>query len=79
MELCMWSNDIDYVIAESADEANQIVTDHYGCGQEELGVFEAEDGEKEFTLRLEDETKITKQIADWVKERGKGYFACTEY
>lgn len=79
MGLCMWSNEVDYVVAESADEAKQIVSDHYGCGDEDLGIFEEEAVEKEFTLRMEDGTKITKLIADWVKERGKGYFACTEY
>jgi hypothetical protein len=75
----MWSNDIDFVIAESADEAKRIVTEHYGCDQDDVGDFETQNEEKEFTLRLDDGEKVTKRISEWIAEFGKSYFACTEY
>ncbi|MHC4397426.1 MAG: hypothetical protein ACYS1A_17435 [Planctomycetota bacterium] len=79
MDLFMWSNEFDFVIAESADEARQLVMDHYGIEDYEGGEFEQANEEQEFTLRLDDGQKETKRVRDWIAEFGKSYFACTEY
>jgi hypothetical protein len=75
----MWSNEFDFVIAESAGEARQIVMDHYGQDEYEGMEFEQMNEELEFTLRLDDDQKEKKQVKDWIAEFGKSYFACTEY
>ena len=76
----MFTNDFDFVIADTPEEAKKIAIETQGYSVEDLDCseFEPMDGRKMFTLRTDD-TSTRQRIAKFVKEYGKGYFACTEY
>lgn len=87
--LKIWTNDTEYVIAESADEAIAIT-----CELTEIPAADYADDEwyawpddKPFTFRYEEDQEYrgspkrceTHTGAEWVALRGRGYFACSEY
>lgn len=82
--LHMWSNEFDFVIAETAEEAHQIWINWCDgeeplpfdeCGWEELNP----DSFFTFIDCNYDYRKIKKRVREFISERGKGYFACSEY
>lgn len=80
MSLSMWTNDIDFVIAGSAAEAQQICLKFYESDDiEEVGDFETLADDYQFTLRIEGEENRTQAVKQWIAEMGKGYFANSEY
>lgn len=79
MELHMWTNEFDFVIAETAEEARQIAVSHMGCDEEEAGDFETMNSDGDFTFVTEDAGKLTQKISEWISQVGKGYFANSEY
>jgi hypothetical protein len=89
MPLKIWTNDVDYVIAESADEAVEIASDLTGApiGDYADDEWTAWPDDKPFTFRYDEgdeypgspERRETRTGAEWVALRGRGYFACSEY
>lgn len=91
-ELHIFTNGIDFVIANGIEEAREIVLPMYGynqpyekldwMAQEEVDVdgWEQFPDENNFTLCSDDGvTQETKTASEWVKINGKGYFASSEY
>lgn len=79
MELHMWTNEFDFVIAETADEARQIAVSNMGFDAEETGDFAKMSSDRDFTFVTGDGEKIKKKISEWINQQGKGYFANSEY
>lgn len=117
VSLKMFTNDVDYVIAEDINEARWFVAlQYYGepcvpCGElisygdwiqlpnrvedawgfhkNQIIYFDEVDGfgweefpmDKEFRLWEEypGNNEVVKTVREWIKEHGKGYFACSEY
>lgn len=87
--LKIWTNDTEYVIAESADEAIQIASDLTGVpiGDYAEDVWYARPDDKPFTFVYEEdyeyrgspERRETHTSAEWVALHGRGYFACSEW
>lgn len=79
--LSLYTNDTDYVIASSPAEAARICANECGVSLEEAGKFEVYSAAKTFTLYQspDENKKETKTVSAWIKEHGKGYFACSEY
>jgi hypothetical protein len=81
----MWTNGVDFVIAETLEEAKEItikkqgfdINDAKDCISLEYEGWKLCDKDKNFTLRncLTGLVKDKKKVDDWIKERGKGYFA----
>lgn len=90
-DLHIFTNGCDYVIASSLEEAREITMPLYGyalpyeeldeMGKEELDYegWEQFPDNKEFTLTQEDGEKVVMKASEWVKQHGKGYFACSEF
>lgn len=80
MSLSMWTNDIDFVIAGSAAEAQQSCLKFYESDDiEDVGNFYSLADDYQFTLRIEGEENRTQAVKQWIAEMGKGYFANSEY
>lgn len=79
--LRVWTNDCDYVVAESADAAAAVLheetltppdmTSFYACGDSRLFTF-YEDGTRA-------SEGVTKTFGEWAAERGRGYFCTAEF
>lgn len=85
MALHMWTNDHEWVIAESEDDAWAVWEAHIG---EKRADYQASmewhkcDPTKPFTFVDVDEdppVKTTKTRAEWIAEHGRGYFASEDY
>lgn len=83
--LQMWTNDVDYVIAETEDEAKEIMktkiypTDPYMHEEIDECDWGCLDSEDDFIFREDDGTDTTKTVAEFIRINGRGYFACSEY
>lgn len=79
-EVCLhiYNNDIDYIIADSPQEALEIMMSESGLDAEEAGTFVIYPDDRDFTMRGFNE-KIIKTAREWCVEHGKGYFACSEW
>ena len=79
--LQMWSNDIDYIIARSAEAAEEIAIKTMGYGKDDLEevTWHKMSLDSVFTFRDEDGNDIKKPVKQFIKEYGEGYFACSEY
>lgn len=90
--LKMFTNGVDYIIAESVDDARAILCEEcYDEKYEEMSKLHKEDvdafGWKEkneddvFTLYEEDPINggITKTIQEWREKEGRGFFASSEF
>ena len=79
--LKMWKGAVDFVIAETAEEAQQIAMAQHDCTAEEVGEFTARNDADLFVLFEGDPSgdDVTKPTGEWVREHGRGYFACTEW
>jgi hypothetical protein len=77
--LKVWTNDCDYVIAESSAAASGYV-DGYIPDPDEA--WTACDDSKPFTYYPDGDRSgesITKTFGEWAAERGPGYLACSEF
>jgi hypothetical protein len=79
--LSLYTNDTDFVIASSPAEARSICAKECGITPLEAGPFKVYSAAKTFTLFQDpyEKKKETKTVSAWIKEHGKGYFACSEY
>lgn len=79
-KLNMYETEVDFVIAESEEEAMKFLLEQ---GYDESDLVEMElnimSDDQDFTLVQPDGSKEVKKISQWINEKGKGYFACTEY
>jgi hypothetical protein len=70
-KLKMWTNDTDYVIAESAEEAREIIRSIYGGLDDdeigELGIL-ADDA---FDFQHDNGEIETKTVAEWIAQYGR--------
>lgn len=83
-KLKVWTNGCDYVIAESVDEIGALMAEHQGPGYvpDPNEEWVARDDGKLFTYYPEcdrDGESVTKTFVEWAAERGRGYFACSEF
>lgn len=82
--LKVWTNDCDYVVADSAEEAMRLARDFYGSALDpsDAAVFEPCKDDRPFTFHA-DGTRatpgVTKTFAEWAAERGRGYFCTSEF
>ena len=77
----IWTDGEDYVIAESLDEVKKILLEqgHDEDLEEYIEGFETMDTELDFTFNDEEAGKVTKTVDEWIKERGRGFFASVNY
>lgn len=74
--LRMFTNDSDYVIAESAEDARSILRETVGELDEDMAAFVEVDNGTDFDFQESDgETTTTKTVGQWIAEKGRGYFA----
>lgn len=81
-ELRMWTDGVDFVIAESAEEAIKIVCEHHGATAEDFAEpFVERKPDEPFTIFGDgaDGEDVTKPTAEWVREHGRGFFASAEW
>ncbi len=80
-DLKMWTDGEDYIIAESLDEVKKILLEHGHDDDldEYIEGFETMNTELKFTYNDEEAGGITKTVGEWIKERGKGFFASVNY
>ena len=79
--------DVDYIVAESPEEAQKILESHTGfpvdIDEEAFLTMEEVNPENTFNFSKDPydpaEPFITKTVAEWIEWNGKGYFASTEY
>jgi len=76
--LKMWSNGIEYVIAESEKDAVEICFGLHGANYDELMNWGCLTDDYQFEMDT-DGTRITKSVREWIDEHGRGYFASSEY
>lgn len=80
-ELKIWTNDSDFVIAESAEDAAAVLYEETLTPPEKTS-FHACDNSRSFTF-YEDGTRaregVTKTFGEWAAERGRGYFCTSEF
>jgi hypothetical protein len=74
---------IDWVIAESVDDANAVLSEHYGYTLEQLidddtQITEQLPDDKPLTLD-EDGSKTTLTAAEWIAKEGRCLLGSTEY
>lgn len=79
-ELKLWTAEQEeWCIAASAEDAaecyRQMAGEYLLWGEGEPAEWTVEPPEKPFHFRNEDGTITTKTSAEWVRERGRGYFA----
>ena len=79
--LQMWTNDIDYIITRSEEEAEEIAMKTMGYGKDDLEevTWYKMSLDSMFTYRTEDGDDVKKTVKEFIKEYGEGYFACSEY
>ena len=90
--LKMFTNGMDYIIAESLEQARNILCrgmhgldqsyeDLEPILQKELDGYgwKLKDNEETFTLYLETGGGITRTVEDWIGREGEGFFASSEY
>lgn len=79
--LKVWTNDADYVIAESAEDAAVILFEETLTPPDRT-TFEPCADRGSFTF-YEDGTRaregVTKTFGEWATERGRGYFCTSEF
>ena len=78
--LHIYTNEMDYVIAESSQEACEIMMHESGLDEEEAGEFHQYPDGADFTMHgySPDENRM-KKAREWCLEHGKGYFASSEW
>ncbi len=74
----------DWVIAESMDDANQVLCEHYQRTPEklledELQVVGQRADDKPLTITDDDGTKTTLLPEEWVAREGRGFLCSTEF
>ena len=80
MNLKMWTNDCDYVIATTVEEAKQICIDTCGYGRDEVDEWDWEEVPRDQDFTFDDgDQHIKETIGHFILEYGRGYFACSEY
>lgn len=88
-DLKVWKGDEDWIVAETPQEALELLAKHGGWSSaeewlEDHGVASAEEefdalrDSHSLTIDCEDE-KVTKTCAEWCAENGKGYLAGTNW
>ena len=79
-ELFLWTNETDFIIAESEDDCWKIYSELMQMDIEvESDEMEWSKVTRDFTLHYEDGRDVTKSVEEWIEEKGRGYFASTEY
>lgn len=87
MSLKVYENEVtEWVVAESHEEATELLKAHYNMTEEEF--LEAHENgkvhwiscnlERNFTYQSDD-GPITKSFAEWIELKGKGFLATSEY
>ena len=83
--LQMWTNEVDYVIAETKDRATELTCKSYGCRPDDMTDMEWLVYSPDKHFRFHDEQRFGGEIvrdrpAQWfIDVYGEGYFACTEW
>ena len=82
--LHMWTNDVDFVIAETPEEAHRICVDQYGGDDNDQTVddWEKMEPSKMWTLWIDGHPHgetIKCPVSEHIARNGKGYLGSTEY
>jgi hypothetical protein len=80
--LSVWTNDCDYVVAESADDADAITKERWPGHVGNADHWSECHGDGPFTLYGSGDRStlgVTKTFAEWAAERGRGYFCTSEF
>ena len=81
--LRLWCDGVDFVIARSAEEAQEVVKHIYGSDvetQEEREPWQERPNEMSLSIFDEDENKLyIKKVSEWVAEFDAGYLASIEW
>jgi len=79
----MYKGEVDWIIADNPEEAYKICLETYTMNEEDYpeNDFVEEPMDKTLTIDMIDwgRGKVTKTVAEFIKEFGKGFFASTEY
>lgn len=79
-DLHVFENDvIDWIVAESADEARQIAFEHSGKSDEYADLEYTQCPDDQPLTINEDGNETTKTCAEWCTINGKGFLCSTEY
>ena len=76
------NNVIEWVVAESVDDAKKVLREHYqnwDCGDEIDLDFKQTPDERVLTRDECRGDAVRKTAADWAKEVGRGFLMTTEY
>lgn len=81
----MWTNEMDFIIAESEEDAKQILREIYG--NDALVIQECVDEvtwctmdpNSKFDFGNDDGTITTRTVEEFIQINGRGYFACADY
>ena len=68
--------------AENLGEALQVICDEYGSNYEDYEEENWKEWKPEELFKLnpgDGGPKLEKPVSEWIKEKGAGYFACTEF
>lgn len=87
---CFRNDVVDWVIAETSDEATKILLETYGQDSDEPvdkeGYWAEVDPQSELSINDENGPwqdgsypLRTQTVAQWIEERGKGFLCSTEY
>lgn len=76
-KLQMWSNDEEWVIAYDLEDVAAVLREFQGKGGSDPALFEPCDESEAFTFH-DGPRDETKKIGEWIAERGRGYFACSD-
>ena len=82
MTLSVWTDGEDWIIAESAEDATAIWTEHYGESAEELSWKRWEDDRtlSVFDFDTDDEVrKVTYSCSKLIAQNGRGWLCSVNY
>ena len=82
MDLHVWTNDEEYVIAATPDDADAVMREvGHVMTDEEKGQFYRLPDDRPFTFCPDnDEASVVKKTcAEWCAEKGRGYFCAVNY
>ena len=82
MSLSVWSDGEDWVVAESAEDATAIWTEHYGEPAEELYWKRWDDGRTLSVFDFDEDDnvhKVMRPCAEWIAQNGRGWLCSVNY
>ncbi len=82
MSLSVWTDGEDWVVAESAEDATAIWTEHYGEPAEELHWKRWDDVRTLSVFDFDEDGnvhKVMRPCAEWIAQNGRGWLCSVNY